>query len=159
MVHYEKVHGRLSRFVKSMVWDREEARDIVSETVVIAFERFDKVADKEKFLFFLFGIASRLIKQHLKKKSRYQVLSDEEWSELEFDADSLPREEISDLYRLLGSMPYMYREALVLFEISGFSIKEASEMLEISVSGVKSRLTRARDFLEMESTHEVKKVS
>ena len=44
----------------------------------------------------------------------------------------------------LSKMEEKYREPLVLFELSGFSIREISTFLGLSENGVKSRLGRAR---------------
>src|SRR4051812_48038661 len=63
MLLYEPVHERLARFVYSMVWNREDARDIISDTVLKAYESFEKLQHPEAFLYFLFGIASRLSKR------------------------------------------------------------------------------------------------
>jgi RNA polymerase sigma-70 factor (ECF subfamily) len=55
-----------------------------------------------------------------------------------------------DLELLLASLKKLstsQREAIVLFEISGLSLKEIQEIQGGSISGVKSRLTRARDNL------------
>ena len=55
--------------------------------------------------------------------------------------------EIEDLYKALGKLPEIQREALILFEISGFSIKEIAVIQEANEDAVKKRLTRGRQEL------------
>ncbi|MBJ7429426.1 MAG: hypothetical protein JHD28_10800 [Bacteroidia bacterium] len=63
---YKPTHERLYRFVQTLIWDKEEAKDIVNETALIAFEKFDSIINKDLFLSYLFSIASYLCKSALK---------------------------------------------------------------------------------------------
>lgn len=49
--------------------------------------------------------------------------------------------------RALSTLPAVQREAVVLRELEGFSIEEVAELQEVSVSAVKSRLSRGRQRL------------
>jgi len=51
------------------------------------------------------------------------------------------------LHRALALLPEAQREALILFEISGFSIKEVAGLQAASISAVKQRLKRGREKL------------
>jgi RNA polymerase sigma factor (sigma-70 family) len=55
--------------------------------------------------------------------------------------------EVELLHRALAELSDDQREALILFEISGFSIREVSEIQECSESAVKQRLKRGRERL------------
>jgi RNA polymerase sigma-70 factor (ECF subfamily) len=66
--------------------------------------------------------------------------------------------DIQILNQALSYLPQEQREAIVLFEIVGFSIEEIKAMQGGSLSGVKSRLVRARQKLaDMLSDAESKK--
>jgi len=60
---------------------------------------------------------------------------------------TLARERESALRTALGSVRRIYREAVVLRDIEGFSYEEIAATLEISVGTVKSRLARGRQEL------------
>jgi len=47
--------------------------------------------------------------------------------------------------RALAALPAVQREAVVLFELEGYSIDEIAAFQEVSPSAVKSRLARGRD--------------
>ena len=45
----------------------------------------------------------------------------------------------------VSRLPSPYREAITLTELEGLTQKEAAEMLDISLSGLKSRVQRGRE--------------
>lgn len=118
-------------------------KDLMQETVIVAFEKLDSLQNKETFLHFLFGISIRILANSKRK------IREEKWSESlenrssnEFGTEK--QLEVDDLYKALGKLPEMQREALILFEISGFSIKEVAIIQESSEDAVKKRLSRGR---------------
>jgi RNA polymerase sigma-70 factor (ECF subfamily) len=146
---YEPVHIRLSRFVQTLVWNTHDAKDVVSETAMIAFEQFHTVREPARFVYYLFGIASRLVKKKQRRKKFFGIFSDEY-------AESVPSGNEADelllrkeLYDVLNKLNDKQKEAVVLFEISGFSIKEIAELQGLSESGVKSNLKRGREKLTL----------
>jgi RNA polymerase sigma factor (sigma-70 family) len=52
-----------------------------------------------------------------------------------------------ELYEAMNELPRAQREAISLFEISGFSIKEVAEIQGTNENTVKTRLRRGRDKL------------
>jgi len=73
---YEPLHDRLARFVYSIVWNREEAKDVISETVLAAYESFEKVRNHQAFLSYLFTIASRTWAKRARKVQMVTSLSE-----------------------------------------------------------------------------------
>ncbi|HHZ65615.1 MAG TPA: hypothetical protein EYN51_09010 [Flavobacteriales bacterium] len=63
-------------------------------------------------------------------------------SELETNVD------IGLLYEKMDLLPTKQKEALILFEISGFALKEIQEIQGDSLSAVKLRLSRGREKLK-----------
>jgi len=155
MQFYEQTHMRLTRYVQSVIWNREDARDIISETILRAYETFDRIHKPESFVYYLFKIASRLIINKERKKKWWGFYdestalnrSDDNYSTSE-------RAEVKDLYNALNQLPVKQREAVVLFEISGFSLNEIQEMQGGTLSGVKSRVKRGRETLKKILTEE-----
>lgn len=139
-----------SNYARSMTKTSDEAKDLISETVLIAYENFHKLRKKESFKYFLFTIASRLVfKKRLKNKifMEYNEKYEKVLFGFETPADVLMDIEI--LYQALQKLPPKQYEAIVLFEISGFSIEEISKVQGSTKSGVKSRLKRAREKLKL----------
>lgn len=145
---YQPCHDRLGRFVATLVWDREEAKDIVSGTLLVALENFDKLKSPDAFLHFLFGIAIRLVRKRKRRSWRSLFFGDDEWNHLHEKRQTEQSSDAADLHTLINVLGERSREAIVLYEIAGFSIKEISEIQNSSLSAVKSRLARARETLQ-----------
>ncbi len=148
MALYGPNHSRLSRFCRAISRDNEEAKDLLSETALNAFEHFDKLRKPESFVYYLFGMASRL---HRKKTRRlkFRGVFSQEQAENIIDRSARPDDglELQLLFEAMQKLPIEQREALTLFEISGFSLVEISEMQHCSLSAAKARISRARQKL------------
>lgn len=152
---YEPIHPQFERFCKARVFGDMDYRDLMNETLLIAYQKFDTLRSKESFLSFLFGICVRIIGNDLQKKKT------ERWNESESilnlrDLNSGPQEQV-DIYFLnqaLSKLVSEQRESVILFEIVGLSIKEIMEIQRVSESAVKQRLKRGRERLTELLTYE-----
>lgn len=159
---YEPVHESFARFCHARAYGLIEAEDLMSETIVVALEKFHALKSEKAFLSFLFSIASNIVNKknrRLKFKGEYDETKFQEIKDHSIDAET--RMDIQVLYQALNILPAAQKEALILFEISGFSIKEVAGIQHSSESSVKQRLKRGRarladifqsDILKNEST-------
>jgi RNA polymerase sigma-70 factor, ECF subfamily len=141
---YEPAHNRLCRFVQTIVWNKDDAKDIISETALIAFKNFSKINSPEKFVYYLFGVASNLTKKNnFKKKLLFWVDDLAHLNEPQiFSSERADAKR--DLDKLLSKIPYKQAQAIVLYEINGFSYDEIALIQEVKIGAVKSRILRAR---------------
>lgn len=147
------VHDRLARFARAMSRDRDEARDLVGETVLVAYEHFDQLTDPQAFVSWLFTIARRIAMRTRKRSDKYVLFDPHDPLEIPAVADPAPGPEdatdLEFLYAALTQLPNTQREAVTLFEISGLSLEEIRAIQGGSLSGVKSRVARGRQKLAM----------
>lgn len=139
------VYKRLEDFALAMTRNRDEARDLVAETLLRAYEHFGKLRDEKAFLGYLFSIAAREHRSRRRRESRFDTIGEDAAETLR--SAGAPPDAAADvdlLYQALERLPYGQREAVVLFEISGFSIREIQQIQGGSVAAVKVRLFRAR---------------
>ena len=54
---YEPIHPRLCKYIQSFVWDKEQAKDLISEVTLQAFERFHELQNPDPFVYYVFSIA------------------------------------------------------------------------------------------------------
>lgn len=145
---YQPVSDSLNRFARAMAVSREDAKDLVSEAVMLGYENFHKLRDKKAFLSYMFTIISRLYKKSLKRKKYFGEYNEAIAENLRSN-DTKPESgiDVEILYKALNRLPVKQKEAIILFEISGFTIEEIKKLQGGTISGVKSRLKRARETL------------
>ena len=146
---YEPVHVKLNRYVHSIMRNRDDAKDIISETVLKAYENFEKIHKPESFLYYLFRIASNAIRSRDRRRKFWTDLDQDYTNNIPDEAgDVVAKTEMKEFYAELNKMPVRQKEAIVLFEISGLSLNEIHQIQGGSLSGVKSRIGRGRQHLE-----------
>lgn len=145
---YEPVHDRFARFCQTRLGNNTDAKDLISETVLVAYENLHTLRQPEAFLYFLFGIASRLIKKKARRRKFWGLFQEQESIQVrDANLSAEASADIEILYRALNQLPEAQKEALLLFEIAGFSLKEIQEIQQASLSAVKLRLVRGRKAL------------
>ncbi len=145
------VYRQLERFALSIARDYDSAKDIVSETVLEALEGYAKLRNEKAFLSYLFTIAKRKQIDYYRKNGRMNAISS-------YESDNYPSyeqspEKYTDTQLLREAMKELdddSREALVLFEFSGFRQSEIAEIQGTTVSNIKVRILKilleGRDF-------------
>ena len=145
--------------------NREDAEDLVGETVTRAWLGIDKLRERERFRGWVFRILTNLyISQRRARASRpeEEPLVDEGaefslferlhqpfllwWStpEQEF-FDKLVQE---DLCRAIEGLPDVFRVVTVLADMQGLSYQQIADTLDVPVGTVRSRLARGRGLLQ-----------
>jgi len=146
---FEPNKMKLWRFCLSISRSRENAKDLLQDTIEAAFKQFESMKSKQAFLSYLFTIASRI---NYKRINRLKMLGDIDDSILEalIDGDALPdtKADIRILYECLDRMKYEQREAIILSEIMGFAHQEAADVQGISLEAFRQRLYRAKNTLK-----------
>jgi len=145
---YEPVHDRFERFCRARVYGNMEFRDLMNDTLLVAFEKFDTLKSTDAFLSFLFGISVRVLANYNQKKREDRFgKTTETFLIRDHNANAQQDADVHFLYQALATLSDDQRESILLFEISGFSIKEIAQLQNASESAVKQRLKRGREKL------------
>ncbi|MFN3444442.1 MAG: RNA polymerase sigma factor, partial [Bacteroidia bacterium] len=122
-------------------------KDVVSESILIAFEQLDELKDEAAFLSYLFSIASNLVNKKIRRKKFwgwFDGIAAENRADNSNSEHTLMQHELN---RALNKIPQKQREAIVWYEISGLSMEEIAKLQNLSVAGVKTNIHRARKTL------------
>lgn len=145
---YEAIHKSFARFCHARAYGLMEPEDLIAESVLKALEHFDKLKDKKTFLSFMFSIARNIVNnKYRREKFRGKYNENYAHSIPDKGIDAETRYDVEILYQMLNELPAKQKEAIILFEISGFSIKEVAEIQNSKESAVKQRLKRGRENL------------
>lgn len=154
------IYGLLYRLTQ----DAEEASDLTQETFLSALKAISKFRGEADLKTWLFRIAineSRNRFRWWKRRRRDATISldvtigEGETPLIEtFSSDApSPEEKTLQLERerklreALNELPDIFREAVVLCDIEGFTYEEIAQTLEINIGTVKSRIARGREEL------------
>ena len=121
---YKPTHDRFERFCRARVYGDMEFSDLMNETLLVAYEKLDTLKSEKAFLSFLFSISVRILaNSHRKKKSDSDQTQDKLIAYSDVNANTEIDAEVYLLHRALALLPEAQREALILFEISGYLLK------------------------------------
>jgi RNA polymerase sigma-70 factor (ECF subfamily) len=145
----------LYTFARRLARGRHDAEDLVSETIVRAFDRWEQYTLGTNARAWLFTILYHNFVNR-RRMDRREVRfsdSDDESPRFEIAADSDPEQDFYDsmvddqVMRAIDSLPGHYREAVVLSDVHEFRYAEIAEILGIPEGTAKSRLFRGRRML------------
>ena len=145
MVLYEPVHLSFQRFCRARTNSTDDAKDLIAEAVLKAYEGIHRLRDEKAFLGFLFGIASRILRKQYRRKKFWGLFDHEKSNAIE-DKTPTPEQDLDVqlLYDAIRKLPLKYQEAVVLHCISGFSLQEVAAIQESTLSAVKVRIMRGK---------------
>ena len=136
--------NELLGYVIKRVKDRSVAEDIVHDVFLKVQTKMNQVKDSDKMIGWIYGITKNTIIDHFRFQSRIVNASDLDWENDERQLNQCVERCIAEK---LATLPDKYREALELSEIQGLSQLDMAKRLNISYSGAKSRVQRARQML------------
>jgi RNA polymerase sigma-70 factor, ECF subfamily len=138
---------RLQSFVAARVGDRELAADITQDVIVrsLASGALDQVDNPSAWLY---RSARNAVIDHYRTRRVHGELPDpDQWPDPDLPGNE-PNEATRELARclqpLLSELPDTARDALTRVDLNGETHQRAAEGVGISVSGMKSRVQRAR---------------
>lgn len=152
MVLLEPIHESAVTTARRLCRTGGEGDDLYQEAVLQAFRKLTSLRDVSRFRPWFFAV---LLSQHRSRSRRafwkrflpLETVDSERavpvWSAAQRDEATRTERATKALARL----PAVQREAIVLFEMNGFSVAEIANIQEVSESAVKSRLARGRERL------------
>jgi RNA polymerase sigma-70 factor (ECF subfamily) len=154
---------RMFRFAIRLTGRREDAEDLVQETLVRALPALKRFEGRARVSTYLMRAQSNLWKNRLRSRKRSRVVewfrgsrdaADEQGPEmLAVDEAPSPLERLeqqdraAEVRRCIARLEPNRRLALLLREVEELSYEEIAEMTGVPVGTVRSRLARAREDL------------
>ena len=149
---------RVFRVARHITKNDQDAEDVLQDTFLKAYSRLQQFEGNSKFYTWVVRIAVNEALMRMRRgKNRVTLSLDQELetkdgaiqrdlpSDTEDPEESLNRTELRDgLTQAIDGLSGTYRPVFVLRDMEGLSTEETAEMLDLSISAVKSRLLRAR---------------
>jgi RNA polymerase sigma-70 factor (ECF subfamily) len=153
LVHLDAMYS----FALKLTRARDEAEDLVSDTILRAFDRWEQYQLGTNVRAWLFTILYHTFVSRKRRIDAREVQLPEDpdgWSAFEAVGESDPEGQFYDSFideevtGAIDDLPQDYRTAVVLSDIQGLRYAEIAEILGIPEGTVKSRLFRGRRILQ-----------
>lgn len=144
---YTDFHSKLHNFIAGRVSDPGIAEDILQDVYVKIHSRIDSLRETDRLESWIYQITRNAIIDYYRRARPQEELSESLASPLEDEPDAVS-ELAASVRGMVGCLPDKYRRALEMTELQGLSQVELASRLDISVSGAKSRVQRAREKLK-----------
>lgn len=124
-----------------------EAEDTLHDAFVTIFQKISQFKGKGSFEGWMKRITVNTALQKYRGAGVYDLVNENQIEdvEVEVDEDDLS---MDFLLKIIQELPDRYRLVFNMYSLDGYSHKEISKMLDISIGGSKSNLSRARMILK-----------
>ncbi len=144
---------KLFRLALRICLNRQEAEDIVQDTLVKVWDMRDGWHDILNIETFSMKVCRNLALDRVEKKERRNVSLDEtvhDRADTSLAQDSLliRKQQYDSVSRIIGSLPEKQRAVVQLRDIEGKSYQEIADIMDITVADVKVNIFRARQTIK-----------
>lgn len=142
----------LYRTAIRLLLDSGKASDAVQETYLVAWKTFGRYERGTNCRAWLFQILFNVVRHERRQWFKWMTGASEDLREAEVVAPQPVPDSLTDgeILAALDRLSIQFREVVLLVDVEEFSYKEASEMLQVAIGTVMSRLSRARALLRSE---------
>jgi RNA polymerase sigma-70 factor (ECF subfamily) len=140
---------RLRRYARALTGTREDADDLVQDTLERAWTRsslWHGVADMRAWLF---GVMHNIHVDRVRRPHLETVAIDEDTPDIPVPGAEGQRLAVSDLQSALARLPVEQREVLLLVGLEEMTYADVAQTLGIPIGTVMSRLSRGRERLRL----------
>ena len=140
----------LYRFAMSITRDPSQAGDLVQDTFIRALERSDQYRGDAPIGAWLRRILHNLAIDRARRATHEVIVEEIEgrWRDDDYTVDpeavALRAETREELEDALVRLPIIYRVAVILHDVEGWTVRDIAETVDISLPAAKQRLRRGR---------------
>ena len=147
---WDEFTAQLRRFISGRVRGEADVEDVLQEVFIKIHRGLERLEDPSKLHAWVYQITRNAIIDHYRQGEQDVEVPSELPDRIaeEGDCEGAEAEVATWLRPMAEDLPEKYREALLLTDIEGLTQKELAERLDISLSGAKSRVQRAREKLK-----------
>lgn len=155
---------KLINFIFSYLGDLESSEDVVQDTMIKLYQKKHYYKEIAKFSTWLYTIAKNLANTELRKRKQRKttLLSQFNKNDKTYDLpsnDPEPGQQIQTdivnkiIKNAVDQLSEKFKIVIVLRDIQGLSYEDISEIINVPIGTVKSRINRARIQLQVELKH------
>ena len=151
----KRYKDKLINFVYRLVSDRDQAEDIIQDTMLKLYTHKHYYKNIAKFSTWIYTIAGNFAKTELRKKKTRKVTNNSQLGPEDRDydppsSDPSPQKLVErdfingKIHEAIDNLPEHFRVVTVLRDIEKLPYEEISSIVDVPLGTVKSRINRAR---------------
>jgi RNA polymerase sigma-70 factor (ECF subfamily) len=145
----DRYHQRLCRHSFMYTQDMSASKDIVQDSWQVILYKLEGLRDPNSFGSWAMRIVTRKSLDYLKKRAHHrESISSLQPEVIDIESQEGKESELIKLNKAIRELPKDQQMVLRLFYTQDYSLKEISNILELPVGTVKSRLYNAREKLK-----------
>ena len=149
--YFEQLLGikfELEKFALFLTRNRDSAKELVSEVIVLGYDAFDKLKNVSSFKSYLFKICYRTFYKNKNRDKDFDSFVETDFVTFYNGLNTDEFHDICLLYSAIDKLKKNEKEVLILSELMGYKQKEVAEIMNISESNVKVIVFRAKKKLK-----------
>ena len=149
-IAYGQYADMLYRVSFSYLKSKEDAEDVVQDVFTKYFCGLHMPMNAEQEKAWFIRVTINQCYDAIRKKGYRNHSALEEVAQM----PECEKEDTTTLYEALDKLPERSKGVIILHYLEGYSVEEVAKILQLSVSAVKMRLKRGREFLKLELERE-----
>ncbi|WP_295350460.1 RNA polymerase sigma factor RpoE [uncultured Succinivibrio sp.] len=156
-----KYQHKVAQIISKFVGNSADVSDVAQEAFIKAYKAINNFRGESSFYTWLYRIVVNAAKTYLEsnsKRKNHIDVDSEEFQSIDSQGVLTSREspdkiiESQELQQVILSamneLPEELRQAIMLREVDGMSYEDMADLLQIPIGTVRSRIFRARQFIE-----------
>ena len=140
---YDRYADMLYRLALTHLGTREDAEDAVHDVFAKYISAAPGFRDETHEKAWFIRVTVNRCHDIFRHRSKRNHLALDEAEGIEHTSDNE-----SEIVDVIQALPEKYRAVIILHYLEGFSVEETAKMLSLTVSAVKMRLSRGRDYIK-----------
>ena len=145
---WKEYYQQLRNYIVRKIKDPAEADDILQDVFLKIHSHIHTLKDDTKLQSWVFQITRNTIIDYYRSRKQEDSIPEWVFPDKDDQNDDVLRGLSECLLPMIDQLSDSYKEAVLLSEIQGYTQKEVSEHLGLSLSGAKSRIQRGRSMLK-----------
>lgn len=145
---WKNLSDKLYKFIHRKIKDKEIAKDILQDVLLKILEKKNTMKNSDNYEGWIFQVTRNLLIDYFRKNNRSIDFSLLHNNESNSNLPDIYERFTASLNEFIKDLPPKYKEPLILSDIQGLNQKIIAEKLNLTISGTKSRIQRARKLLK-----------
>jgi RNA polymerase sigma-70 factor (ECF subfamily) len=140
-------YARVYVLMRAMGYDSHTSEDLTQETFMRTWAHIGQLRDGKALAGWVFRIAGNVARLHWRKQKHIEIVPNADEASSDGSDQAAGREDSARLRKVVATLPWKLRQAVVLHYMNQLSIAEAAEAAGVRQGTLKSRLNRALEAL------------